>query len=67
MTLDTLKAILELGWPAIVTVAFALLAKQYIDDQRKQIAMLWERVAALEAELIKVKQALLAAHLADDK
>jgi len=63
MTPETLKAFLELGWPAIVTVFFGYLAMQYIADQRKQIAMLWERVATLEAELIKVKSALLEAHL----
>lgn len=63
MNLDTLKQILELGWPAIITVFFGYLAMQYIADQRKQIATLWERVTALEAELIKVKQQLIEDHL----
>ena len=56
MTVDTLKQLLELGWPAIVTFMFGYLAIQYIADQRKQIQMLWDHVAALEAELVKVKQ-----------
>ncbi len=60
MNLDTLKAVLELGWPAIVTVFFGYLAMQYIADQRKQIDKLWSRVEALEAALTK------AGILADD-
>lgn len=63
MDIDTIKALLELGWPAIITVFFGYLAIQYITDQRKQITTLWERVATLEGELIKVKAALLEAHL----
>lgn len=53
MNLDTLKAILELGWPAIVTVFFGYLAMQYIADQRKQIDKLWSHVEELEAALTK--------------
>lgn len=63
MNIDTLKQILELGWPAIITVFFGYLAMQYIADQRKQIDTLWSRVTALEAELIKVKSQLIQAHL----
>lgn len=63
MTLDVFKQLLELGWPALVTAMLFMLAKAYIDDQRKQIATLWERVATLEAELIQVKQALQQSHL----
>jgi hypothetical protein len=63
MDLATVKALLELGWPAIITVMFGYLAIQYIADQRRQIATLWERVTSLETELIKVKTALLEAHL----
>lgn len=65
-TINTIKSLLELGWPAIITVFFGYLAMQYIADQRKQIQTLWERVASLESELIKVKQALLQAHLTGD-
>lgn len=64
--LPALKELLELGWPAIITVFFGYLAMQYIADQRKQIDTLWGRVATLEAELIKVKGALLDAHLMMD-
>lgn len=63
MDIATLKSILELGWPAIITVFFAYLAMQYINDQRAQIVKLWERVSTLETELIKVKSALLESHL----
>lgn len=51
--IDTFKTLLELGWPAIVTVFFGYLAIQYISDQRKQIDKLWARVEALEAALTK--------------
>lgn len=63
MDLDTLKSILELGWPAIVTVFFGYLAIQYIADQRRQIDKLWQKVDSLEAELIEVKHQLLEAHI----
>lgn len=66
-TVNTLKQLLELGWPAIITAFFAYLAIQYIADQRKQIDTLWTRVAALEAELIKVKQQFIDDHLRADK
>lgn len=67
MDINTVKQLLELGWPAIITVFFGYLAMQYIADQRKQIQTLWERVATLESELIQVKRALLDAHLMADK
>jgi len=67
MDISTLKQILELGWPAIITVFFGFLAIQYIADQRSQITRLWERVTALEGELVGVKKQLLDAHLASDK
>lgn len=67
MNIDTLKQLLELGWPAIITVMFGYLAIQYIADQRKQIATLWDRVTALEAELMKVKQQFITDHLSRDK
>lgn len=63
MDVSTVKTLLELGWPGIVTFFFGFLAIQYIADQRKQIATLWSRVTVLETELIKVKGALLEAHL----
>lgn len=66
MNIETLKQILELGWPAIITVMFGYLAMQYIADQRRQIDTLWERVKALEAEIMEVKRGLLADHLKRD-
>lgn len=63
MDINTLKQLLELGWPAIITLFFGYLAIQYITDQRKQISVLWERVDRLESELIKVKQQLIDDHL----
>lgn len=62
-TIDAIKQLLELGWPAIITVFFGYLAMQYIADQRKQIETLWQRVTTLESELLKVKQQLLDDHL----
>jgi deoxyribodipyrimidine photolyase len=65
--LEAIKELLQLGWPAIVTVAIYLLAKQYMQSVESEIAYLRAQVATLEAELIKVKQQLLTAHLADGK
>lgn len=64
MNVDTLKQLLELGWPAIVTFMFGYLAIQYIADQRQQIATLWKRVETLESDLVSVKKQLLDDHLA---
>lgn len=66
MELETIKQLLELGWPAIITVFFGYLAMQYIADQRKQIDTLWVRITALESELMKVKAQLLEDHLRRD-
>lgn len=67
MDISTLKQLLELGWPAIITVMFGYLAIQYISDQRQQIKTLWERVIALESEMAKVKQQFVADHLQRDE
>lgn len=63
MNIELLKELLQLGWPAIITVFFGYLAIQYIADQRAQIAKLWEKVDKLESELIDVKKQLLAQHI----
>lgn len=63
MDLDALRQILELGWPALVTVAFYFLARQYMKTVDEQIVYLRERITVLEAELIKVKGQLLDDHL----
>lgn len=53
-TLNTLKAILELGWPAIITLMFAYLALRYLADRADQIAYLRKRVDDLETRLDKM-------------
>jgi len=66
-TLATLKAILEMGWPAIVTVAFYLLGRQYMAQVEGEISYLRAQVSSLEAELIAVKRQLLEDHLRADR
>jgi len=63
MDLQTLKTILEMGWPALVTVAIFFLARQYMATVESEIAYLRERIALLESELIQVKGKLLENHL----
>lgn len=53
MDVESLRALLELGWPAIITVAFVILAKWYRDDTQNQIGYLRARVDALEGALTK--------------
>jgi len=65
--LTTLKQILELGWPALVTVAFFFLARQYMATVESEIEYLRKQVASLEAELIEVKHQLLISHLEGDR
>jgi len=65
MDLDTVKQLLELGWPALVTIAIFFLARQYMATVENEIAYLRQQVSTLEAELIRVKQALLDSHLAN--
>jgi len=65
--LATIKSLLEMGWPALVTVAIFFLARQYMSTVESEIAYLRERIATLEAELIRVKTQLLEDHLASDK
>lgn len=51
MTYEQLIQLLQIGWPAIVTVAFVILARLYVatisqimDEQSKRIASLEERL-----------------------
>lgn len=63
MDLETLKSILEMGWPALVTVAIFLLARQYMQTVESEITYLRDRITRLETELIEVKGKLLDDHL----
>lgn len=67
MDLDTLKQILEMGWPAIVTIAIFFLARQYMATVESEITYLRERISKLESELIEVKGKLLDDHLTAHK
>jgi len=63
MDLETVKKLLELGWPALVTIAIFFLARQYMATVESEITYLREQIIALQAELIKVKQQLIDDHL----
>lgn len=63
----TLKTLLEMGWPALVTIAIFLLARQYMSTVESEISYLRDRIATLETELIRVKQQLIDDHLKGDK
>lgn len=67
MDIATLKDILNLGWPAIVTVAFYLLARQYMAGVESEIAYLRAKVDMLEADLLQVKAKLMGERSASDK
>ena len=67
MDIATLKDILNLGWPAIVTVAFYLLARQYMAGVESEITYLRAKVDMLEADLMQVKTKLIGEHLTSDK
>jgi len=60
--LDALKTLLELGWPAIVTIAAYLIARQYMITVENEIAFLREQVLSLESEIISVKHDLMEAN-----
>lgn len=62
----TLKVLLEMGWPALVTIAIFLLARQYMQSTENQIEYLRQRISVLETELIRVKQQLIDDHLKAD-
>jgi hypothetical protein len=62
MDLQSIKTLIELGWPAIVTVGFVVLAKEYIrarDNEvsflRKDIAFLQGLVISLQAEVKELR------------
>lgn len=55
MNLDTIKQLLELGWPGIITTFFCVLAWRYYTDTRDEIAYLRQRVGELEVRLCKLE------------
>lgn len=57
MDINTLKAILELGWPAIVTFFFGYLAITYLNDMKDQIQYLRKRIDDLENRTDVVEKA----------
>lgn len=64
--ISTLKALLEMGWPGLVTIAVFFLARQYMSTVESEIAYLRERIALLESELIRVKQQFIDEHLRNE-
>jgi Tfp pilus assembly protein PilN len=48
MDLSTFTQLLQLGWPAIVTVAFAIVAREYMRQMDDQVAYLRKRIDILE-------------------
>lgn len=56
MDVDTLKQLLELGWPGIVTAFLVVMAWRYYNDTRDEIAYLRKQVDELRGELAAVKQ-----------
>lgn len=54
-TLSTIKTILDLGWPAVVTLGFIYLAQRYLKDMADQIAYLRKRIDELEARTDKIE------------
>lgn len=56
MDVGTLKQLLELGWPGIVTAFLVVMAWRYYNDTRDEIAYLRKQVDELRGELAQVKQ-----------
>lgn len=55
MDVPTLKQLLELGWPGIVTFFLCIMAWRYYSDTRGEIEYLRKRIDELEKELSSVK------------
>lgn len=51
MNLDTLKQILDLGWPALVTVAVVVMWTRYTKSVDEEIAYLRKRIDELESKV----------------
>jgi len=59
--LAVVKQLLELGWPALVTVGVYLIARQFLARTESEIAFLREQVLLLQAEVIKLREELSSA------
>jgi hypothetical protein len=62
MDLQSIKTLIELGWPAIVTIGFVVLAKEYIRSRdnevnflRKDITFLQNMVVTLQTEVKELR------------
>lgn len=55
MDIATLKQLLELGWPGIVTAFLVVMAWRYYNDTRDEIAYLRKRIDGLEADVSKLR------------
>jgi len=60
----TIKQLLEIGWPGLVTIAVYLIARQYMITVEAEINYLRTEVKTLQDELISVKKQLLTAQIA---
>lgn len=56
MDIATLKQLLELGWPGIVTAFLCIMAWRYYTDTRGEIEYLRKRVDELESKLAEMKR-----------
>lgn len=55
MDINTLKQLLELGWPGIVTAFLCIVAWRYYNDTRDEIGYLRKQLDDLKSELAKLK------------
>jgi len=67
VNIDTIKQLLEIGYPGLITIAVYLLARQYMMTVEAEIAYLRAEVKTLQDELIGVKKQLLTAQLAAER
>lgn len=58
MDIQTLKQLLELGWPGIVTAFLVIMAWRYYTDTRGEIEYLRKRIDELEKEIGGVREAV---------
>jgi hypothetical protein len=56
VNLDTLKTLLELGWPGIVTAFLCVMAWRYYVDTRDEISYLRQRIGVLEVKVVELQK-----------